>query len=151
MPGHRLPFALIGLLSAGTVAFQFWLNIDRRGGAGPALIIMLGFFSIWSHLIVSGVCLRLATRGGKGWSDSQISLATAATYFIVFVGLAYEVLLSAEHNPRGIFFYTNLLLHYIVPLGMLGVWLTFVPKGRLRLVSVLFWLGFPLVHPSRPL
>lgn len=146
MPGQRLPFALLALLSAGTVALQFWLNIERRGGAGPALISMLGFFSIWTHLIVAGVCLRLAGRVGKGWSDGQISLATAATYFIVFVGLAYEVLLSADHNPRGIFFYTNLLLHYVVPFGMLALWLTFVPKGRLRLASVLPWLGFPLVY-----
>lgn len=146
MPGSRLSFALLGLLSAVTLSLQFWLNIDRRGGVGPALASMLGFFSIWTHLVLSAVCLHLAVRADKAWSDARISLVTAATYLIVFVGLAYEILLSADHNPRGIFFFTNLLLHYVVPLGMLALWLTIVPKGRLRFASVLPWLVMPLVY-----
>ena len=146
MPVSRLPFALLGLLSAATLLVQFWLNIDRRGGAGPALISMLGFFSIWTHLLLAAVCLRLAGRTDGGWSPGRISRATAVTYFMVFVTLAYELLLSADHNPRGIFFVTNLLLHYVVPLGMLAIWLTLVPKGRLRLGSAVPWLAFPLVY-----
>ncbi len=146
MPQPRLPFALLGLSAAATVAVQFWLNIERRGGVEPALVSMLGFFSIWTHLLIAGGCLWLAVRLDSGWSAARISLASAAAYFMVFVALAYETLLSADHNPRGIFFYTNLLLHYIVPAAALLVWLLCVPKGRLRMRSVLPWLGFPLSY-----
>ena len=146
MPGPRLPFALLGLASGATLALQFWLNIERRGGVEPALTTMLLFFSFWSHILMAVVGLWLAGRLDKGWSAAKVSLAGAVCYYLVFIGLAYEVLLSADHNPRGIFSLTNLMFHYIVPAGALLVWLNFVPKGRLRLRSVLPWLAFPLIY-----
>ncbi len=146
MTAARLSFALLGLACAGTLTLQFWLNIERRGGVEPALTTMLLFFSFWSHILMAAVGLWLAARLDKGWSAVKVSLAGAVCYYLVFIGLAYEVLLSANHNPRGIFSLTNLMFHYIVPAGALLVWLSFVPKGRLSLRSVLPWLGFPLVY-----
>ena len=46
----------------------------------------------------------------------------------------------------GTFHWTSLVLHYIVPIGMILDWLLFDRKGTMRAVEPPFWTVFPLCY-----
>ena len=146
MTRSRLMLTLLGLTAAATLIVRIALEVDNLGGFGEALVSVLRFFTIWTNILLACICLWLARVIAGDWTMSQISLATASTLFIVFVGVIYHLLLSATHEPQGVQFYTNLLFHYLIPGGMLAVWLTLVPKGRLLFRSAVLWLSFPLAY-----
>ena len=146
MARSRLILTLLGLTTAATLIVRVALEVENLGSLGDALVSVLRFFTIWTNILLAGICLWLARAIAGDWTMSQISLATASTLFIVFVGVIYHLLLSATHDPQGVQFYTNLLFHYVIPGGMLAVWLAFVPKGRLLFRSAVVWLSFPLVY-----
>ncbi|QHQ37053.1 Pr6Pr family membrane protein [Algicella marina] len=144
MKWQRIAFAVVGLAAAVTVLVQYDINVERRGGYWPAAVSFFGYFTIWTNILVACVCLWLARMGA--WRDVHVSLASATTMFILFVGGVYHALLAADHNPRGLAAVTNLFLHYLIPAGMLTLWLVFVPKGRLGWGAALAWIVFPAVY-----
>ena len=146
MVRSRLILTFLGVTALVTLIIRIGLEAEFRGGVGEALISVLRFFTIWTNILLASVCLWLARGIAGDWSARQISLATAATLFIVFVGVVYHLLLSATHEPEGVQIYTNLMFHYLIPAGMLAAWLTLVPKGRLLFRSAVVWLSFPLAY-----
>ncbi len=137
-------FGALGLVAATTLVVQFGIDIGRKGGVVPAAISFFGFFTIWTNILVAFVCLRLATF--PEWSAGRISLVTATTMFILFVGVIYHALLAVDHHPEGLSAITNVLMHYLVPAGMLALWLSIVPKGALEWKAALVWLVFPFTY-----
>lgn len=146
MARSRVTLIVLGLAAVATLAARIALEAQFHGGLGEALISVLRFFTIWTNILLACVCLWLARGIAGEWTARQISLATAVTLFIVFVGVVYHLLLSATHEPEGVQIYTNLMFHYVIPAGMLAAWLTLVPKGRLLFRSAIVWLSFPLAY-----
>ena len=146
MPRSRLLFTLLGLTVVVTLVIRVTLDVHSQGGVGGALLSMLRFFTIWTNILLAATCFWLARGLNDGWNGSRISLATAATLFIVFVGVVYHALLSATHVPEGVQVFTNVMFHYLIPTVMLTVWLTLVPKGQLLFRSAVVWLSFPLAY-----
>ena len=146
MVRSRLILTFLGVTAMVTLVIRVMLEAEFQGGFGDALISVLRFFTIWTNILLACVCLWLARGIAGDWTARQISLATAATLFIVFVGVVYHLLLSATHEPQGVQIYTNLMFHYLIPAGMLAAWLTLVPKGRLLFRSAIVWLSFPLAY-----
>ena len=146
MPRSRLLFTLLGLTAVVTLAIRVTLDVHSQGGVGGALVSMLRFFTIWTNILLAATCLWLARGLHDGWNGRRISLATAATLFIVFVGVVYHALLSATHEPQGVQIFTNVMFHYLIPASMLAMWLTLVPKGQLLFRSAVIWLSFPLAY-----
>lgn len=146
MPRSQLLFATLGLTVVVTLLVRIALDVDSQGGVAGAVVSMLRFFTIWTNILLAGTCFWLAMGIAEGWSARRISLASAATLFIVFVGVVYHMLLSATHEPTGVQIYTNILFHYVLPAAMLAMWLSLVPKGRLLFRSAVVWLAFPLAY-----
>lgn len=143
-PTTRLVFAALGVAAAATLAVQLHLNIEYRGGLGPALWSMSRFFTLWTTTLVALLSLILAASGRE--SATGVSAFAAATLFALMVGVAFHVLLSERYNPRGLWAYTNLALHYAIPSATGLVWLLAAPKGRLGYGAPLLWLLFPLTY-----
>jgi hypothetical protein len=62
---------------------------------------------------------------------------------ITLVGAVYVLILQGLWQPRGAQLLADVLLHYVAPLGYIGYWLAFVPRGTLQLRFVPRWLLYP--------
>ena len=129
----RSVFALIGW---STLILQYGLHYVGRGGLSP-FEQMLNYFSYFTILtnIAAATLLTLPVvardRPIGRWASAP-GVRTAATMFIMVVGLAYHFLLAATWDPQGLLYPVNMILHYVMPLAMTVDWLVFTPKGRLR-------------------
>ena len=74
----------------------------------------------------------------------QPTVVTAVTCYIVFVGVAYNLLLRHLWTPSGWRMVLNESLHTVVPMLAALYWLLFVPRFHLTLRHLLAWLVFPL-------
>lgn len=131
---------------------QLGLSLDlaaRRGqGIGGGLVFYFGFFTVLTNLLVAGVLttLLLAPRSRAGRVAASPQVATALAAAILFVGVAYHVLLRAMFDPDGLRRVAHLSLHYLTPALYLGFWARFVPKRGLRLAHVPGWCLYPLAY-----
>ncbi|WP_225033721.1 Pr6Pr family membrane protein [Paraburkholderia sp. XV] len=74
----------------------------------------------------------------------QPTVVTAVTCYIVFVGVAYNLLLRHLWTPSGWRMVLNESLHTVAPMLAALYWLLFVPRFHLTLRHLLAWLVFPL-------
>jgi hypothetical protein len=143
----RATFAVVGWAA---LALQYLLIIGP-GAPGAIPGLTLNFFSyftiltnVLAALALTAPLIRADSRLGR-WSASEGVRAAIAMYIAV-VGLTYHVLLSHAWEPQGLAWLTNALLHYVMPTAVVLDWLLFTPKGRLRWIDAVKWLGFPLVY-----
>ncbi|MEM5344832.1 Pr6Pr family membrane protein [Paraburkholderia azotifigens] len=91
-------------------------------------------------------CVGFFTRGSTPFVRffRQPTVVTAVTCYIVFVGIAYNLLLRHLWTPSGWRLLLNESLHTLVPLLVALYWLLFVPRFHLMLRHLLWWLVYPL-------
>ena len=117
--------ALTALVWCG-VLLQLYLSLDSAiahgTGVVAGLVSYFGYFTIVTNLLV---CISLTTpliapasSPGRFFARSDVTAGVATS--IVFVGLAYHVLLRNVWNPQGLNLIANDLLHYITPIFFLA-------------------------------
>jgi hypothetical protein len=106
----------------------------------------LGYFTNLSNivaaifLIISAVYLA---RSRKPTPQGDL-LRGAATVYMTVTGLVYITLLSGE--DLGLLMpWVNILLHIIMPLGVIADWLYQPPLSKISAKRALWWLAFPLL------
>jgi hypothetical protein len=126
------------------------LHSAMLNGKGPlgGIITFLGYFTILTNLLV---CIALtlplfapASAAGRFFSRSDVT--AGVTTSIVFVSLAYHVLLRKVWNPQGWQLLADVLLHYVMPVLYLFYWWFYFPKGALRWSAPLVWALYPTVY-----
>jgi hypothetical protein len=139
--------ALCGWFS---LAGQFYLNL--RSGVAPLPEIIIRYFSYFTlttNLLVAGYCTVILlgkpdTRLKRFFS--RLSTVTAITFYIVIVGVVYNIILRPLWKPEGFQQLVNELLHSVVPLLFLLYWLLSVPRTGLPYKAVLPWMLYPLIY-----
>lgn len=76
----------------------------------------------------------------------QPTVITAVVGYMVFVGIAYNVLLRGWWTPTGWRMLLNESLHSILPMLSVLYWILFVPRFQLRWRHGLLWLVYPLAY-----
>ncbi|WCM22723.1 Pr6Pr family membrane protein [Paraburkholderia bryophila] len=76
----------------------------------------------------------------------QPTVVTAVVGYMVFVGLAYNLLLRGWWTPTAFRMLLNESLHSILPMLSALYWLLFVPRFQLKLRHGLLWLVYPLAY-----
>jgi phosphoglycerol transferase MdoB-like AlkP superfamily enzyme len=71
-------------------------------------------------------------------------VVTAVVVYIVFVGMAYNLLLRHLWTPSGYRAVLNECLHTVIPVLSAIYWVLFVPRFHLTLRQCLLWLIYPL-------
>lgn len=139
-------------VSFSGLALQSYINFNRglQEGENPYLEVaqMLGFMTIWSNILVFLV-FSAATSANSNKLFVFLrhpALRSATALYITLVGLVYHLLLSHIYNPVGLGFYSNGLLHYIVPAGYFIYWIVSGQKVRLPYLTSITWIAFPLVY-----
>lgn len=80
------------------------------------------------------------------------SLQLGVTFFITITFIVYWTLLSNLNfsmNGKDSYFLSalyNLLVHGVVPILAIVDWILFMPHGKVKYISALAWLSYPLVY-----
>jgi hypothetical protein len=106
---------------------------------------IFSYFTFQSNLMVVIILiLNLVYRNQTPvWLTA---LKSGVLIWILTTGLVYHFLLSSSSTHVGIFVWTNLILHYFSPLGMVLNWLIFEEKGQNRHSWNWIWIGYPVVY-----
>lgn len=130
------------------LALSLRIAAGRGQGIGGGLAFYFGFFTVLTNLLVAAslTALLAAPRSRPGRVAAHPQVATALAAGILFVGVAYHVLLRAMFDPAGLRRVAHLSLHYVTPPLYLAFWVWCVPKAGLRLGQVPRWTLYPLTY-----
>ncbi|MBP1127989.1 MULTISPECIES: Pr6Pr family membrane protein [Pseudomonas] len=134
------------------LAIQQYLIFHSRWETGASLLGgLVNFFSFFTvltnTLAVVVLSYALVPRSGaaKGFFLApRVSSGVAVS--IVFVSLAYNLLLRHLWSPQGFQFIADELLHDVMPLLFFIYWWRCVPKDSLRFKHIAGWVIYPLVY-----
>lgn len=141
---------LIAAISWFALVAQTDITLARMLAGGQTVVD--GFARLSSYLtnltiLLSAVCYSaLALRGGNPVSRffRKPQVTTAVTAYLIFVGIAYNVLLRQLWHPDGFRALVNESLHTVIPLLSMAYWIFFVPRFQPTLKKSLLWLLYPL-------
>lgn len=134
--------ALIAAAALGGQVIQTYMDALEGMPIAESLWRQLRYFTVWMAFTVAATYGLMALRNrhvNKLWS-------AALTTWIVMVGIIYQALLAADHNPVGILAVTNEIQHTIVPLAVLLFWAFHIPKAGLTFLNALSWIICPLIY-----
>jgi len=133
-----------------TLITQYILMVTSKeyGGALAATGTYLGYFTIWSNILVAlafSVPFIGQTSRLKRFFERPAVRAAIALYILI-VAIVYHALLSKIHNPTGLSAITNIVTHYLLPLLYLMDWAVFANKRGMRYKHLPLWVIFPLIY-----
>ncbi|MDR5754349.1 MULTISPECIES: Pr6Pr family membrane protein [unclassified Caballeronia] len=142
--------AAIALIAWLALAAQTDITIDRWVSRGYT--VFDGIERMSSYLtnltvFLSAICFTcVATRARSPVARffRQPTVVTAIVVYMVFVGIAYNVLLRYLWTPSGYRALVNECLHTFVPVLAALFWVFFVPRFHLSVRQCLLWLVYPL-------
>jgi hypothetical protein len=141
---------LVAAVAAGAVLTQAGLNIAGALAKGEspllAVLVLYGFFTIWSNTLVALVTARYAWKGSAGGFLTRPGTMAAATVYIVVVGAIYNTLLARYNPVTGLRLVTDTVLHTVVPLAYALWWLVLVPRRRLAWNAIWMAMVFPFAY-----
>ncbi|PYE13379.1 hypothetical protein C7410_14734 [Paraburkholderia silvatlantica] len=141
---------VIALLAWGALAAQTDVTIQRMVLRGFDTFEAIGRLSAYlTNLTVLLValtftCVALRVRAWPARLLRAPGAVSAVTVYIVFVGVAYNLLLRHLWTPHGYRALLNESLHSLIPLLCAAYWLLFVPRFTLSARDRLAWLVYPL-------
>ena len=149
---EHLFLILIVLAAWIGLSLQFTLNMNRLTSEGHSVlhsvILYFGYLTTLTNFFVAIVSTTLllapSSKFGKYIAKPTIFGSVAATIF--FGGLAYHFLLSGLRNLEGVASLTDIIQHYIVPIGFVLYWFVFPPKQQLSVWTPLSWSMFPVFY-----
>jgi hypothetical protein len=134
------------------VLLQFYLSlhsaIENGKGYIGGLVSYFGYFTILTNILVcvslTATLIAPASSPGRFFARSDVTAGVATS--IVFVGLAYHILLRNIWDPQGLDLVANDLLHYITPILFSAYWWFYSPKGALRWSYPVIWGLYPTAY-----
>jgi len=119
-------------------------------GVALATLRYFSYFTITTNCLVAvgWGAAAFAPQTALGQFFSKDTIRTAVTSYIVLVGVIYHVLLAAIHDPQGISWYANHLLHTLVPLAVFLEWLFLSGERTIRFGHIISWQVYPVVYTA---
>jgi hypothetical protein len=120
--------------------------LESGKSIAAALLDYFGYFTIFTNILVASCAtalLRTVAGSSRGFFGHPQVLGCAAAS-IVLVALVYHFMLSHLYDPEGLAWFSDLLLHYVVPTAFVLYWILALPRARLPWWSPLAWSLYPL-------
>jgi hypothetical protein len=151
-PKNKTIVIALALLAWFGVLLQLFVTLHSSLEHGRSMVGgLVGFFGYFTILTNLLVCVALtapllAPASAIGGFFARSDVTAGVVTSIVFVGIAYHVLLRNVWNPQGLQLLANDLLHYAMPVLFLAYWWFNFPKGALRWTHALIWGLYPMVY-----
>lgn len=145
--------AIIAVLAWISLVAQAELTIDRTLARG--LSVLDGIARMSSYLtnltvLACAVCFTCVALRGRSSAIvrffRQPTVVTAVVVYMVFVGIAYNLLLRGLWSPAAYRLLLNESMHSVLPMLAALYWVLFVPRFHLRLRHCLLWLVYPVAY-----
>jgi len=144
--------ALVAVIAWLGVLLQLYLSVRLALGSGKSLVdglvVYFGYFTVLTNILVALACTLPLTLGSSRfgrWFGSGMVLGCTTTA-ILFVGIAYHVLLRHVWAPEGLQWVADMTLHYVVPTAVLVYWISFPPRQKLPAWTPLAWCIYPIIY-----
>lgn len=121
---------------------------ERSGDPGFTVANFFSYFTVQSNLIAGGVLLAagVVALRRRPASERLDLWRGGATLYIATTGIVYSALLAADEPS--LLRWTNLVLHYAMPLALVVDWVVDTPRRRIHFRSALVWLAYPAAYIS---
>lgn len=139
--------AVLGWVALGVQLYLVLLaRWQEQASLLGGLVNLFSYFTVLSNTLVATVLTQAAFGHESTWRRWWLSpwVSSGVAVSIVFVALAYSLLLRHLWQPQGWQWLADELLHDVMPLLYALYWWCCVPKGQLRLKHLLGWLVYPL-------
>lgn len=139
---YKMVFGLLGFSAIVTEI----ATLIERGFFAPENFF--SYFTILSNIFAASIFIvsALMVMGGLKMKV-LVMLRGAATLYMIVTGLVFAVLLAGiEGATLTAVPWDNIVLHYIIPLAVVGDWLIDPPKKRIDFRKALVWLIFPIIY-----
>jgi hypothetical protein len=152
MQRRRLIASVFAAVAWFGVLLQGYLTLHSAMGNGKGitggLIILLGYFTILTNLLVCTALTAPAVAPASRWATtfSKPAAVFGVATSIFFVSISYHLLLRNVWNPQGLHLLANDLLHYVTPALYLLYWWLMAPKASLRWIHPLWWGLYPAAY-----
>ena len=148
----RVCAAVIALIAWLAFAAQADITIGRLAARGYGVLDAFERMSSYLTNLTALACaicftciaLRPPTPIARFFRAPTV--VTATVVYMVFVGLAYNLLLRGMWTLHGCRSLVNESLHTVLPVFCAIYWLLFVPRFHLTLRQCLLWLVYPLAY-----
>jgi hypothetical protein len=135
------------------VALGFQLDVSMAWAKNRGFGVLAGLWSYMSFFtnlsnMMAGIALVYALRVGCDplRLKQRAGHFAAITLFICMAGMVFYLEIS-QHIPRhSVYFWINVVLHYVNPTLFMAFWLFLVPRGMLRFRDAVMWLIFPVLY-----
>ncbi len=146
----RTAAALLALLGWATLLRQFYFSMMASGVVGfsqwEGVVRFFSYFTVQTNILAALVLTVFAIKTGpEEWLVHPFVRSAVATY-IVMVGIIYNTVLRPLEPLQNVMSFTNIVMHYVMPVVYLLFWLTCVRKAGLRWYDPLLWLIYPLFY-----
>ena len=148
------PAIALAAITAGLGWFSLIVEFDRslttslaKGRSlAEAAFLYFRFFTILTNIgiavLMSVTLARLATR--RNLPPARLFNAGLA-YILVTCG-TYEIVLRSQWAPHGMQFFTDTVIHDVVPALTLVFWLAFAPREGTRWRDALWTIAYPAAY-----
>ncbi len=144
--------ANLGLQTALTLGWGQALPEGASTNPAIRLLRLYSYFTILSNILVGISALSLARdpgRDGRVWRVLRLN----ALVGIIITGVVYFLVLRPEISHTGLELLTDVIFHYVAPVGAVIGWAAFGPAPRITrgtvawsLVIPLLWTAHTLIH-----
>lgn len=138
----RLTRLLLGLLGFSAILTEI-IVLTNEGVFNAA-----NFFSFFTILSNTFAAILFIYLGFTNKTSNRLEVVRGAvTLYMLMTGVIFAVLLAGLENIRLTATpWDNVVLHYIMPIVVVGDWLLHPPKKRLPLKAVGVWVLFPIAY-----
>jgi hypothetical protein len=135
----------LGLLAFVAMSVQV-LDLAHKGNFNPGNFF--SFFTIESNILAA---LLFTTLGLAGLLGKQLQqrgfLRGSITLYMAITGVVYSLLLAGlSKELQTTIPWVNVVLHYLMPVVVVGDWLIDTPRQIIPFSKALWWLIFPVTY-----
>ena len=133
------------------IGIRMWLNWVLVAEGGSPIEVFgnaFSFYTTQTNLIVAG-WITLSLIFYKKEDTPAIlhpSVHGAITGYISVTWIVFALLLSASYQPTGIEAFTNISMHYIIPIAFIIDWFISESNVEYQYSWVVYWLIYPFLY-----
>lgn len=133
---------LLGLFGLSSVLLEI-IVLSNEGIFAAANFF--SFFTILSNVLAGLFLIYFGITNNQ--SSKAQAVRGAVTLYMLMTGVIFALLLSGLENIRLTALpWDNLILHYVMPIFVVGDWLLNPPKKPLPKRVVALWISFPILY-----
>lgn len=142
LPYPRGTRILLGLLGLSSIVIEI-IVLSNEGVFNA--FNFFSFFTILSNLFAALFLIYFGLTNNI--SNKTQVIRGAVTLYMLMTGVIFAVLLSGLENVRLTAIpWDNLVLHYIMPIVLVGDWLINPPKKAIPAKAIAVWTVFPIAY-----